>query len=116
MYEEIILNSLRYLNMHDFTDIDRMTLAEYRLRIKASALRDLDEDERLAKQAWMNREIGAKKKTGKNSYDVIYKRFDKFFDAKGRERAILGLEEYKKKPSTAAERYREYMRKKDGNI
>lgn len=107
---------MRRLNMHDFEEIDRMTLGEYRLRMKASALRDLDADERLAKQAWMNREIGAKKKTGKDSYDVIYKRFDKFFDAKSRERAILGLEEYKKKPSTIAERYREYMRRKDGDI
>jgi len=100
--------------MHDFADIDRMTLAEYRLRMKASALRDLDEDERLAKQAWFNREIGAKKKRGKNSYDIIYKRFDKFFDAESREKAIMGFEEYKKKPSTVAERYREYMRRRDG--
>ena len=41
-YEKIILDSIRYLRMNDFSEIDRMTLYEYEMRMKAFELRRVD--------------------------------------------------------------------------
>ena len=88
-----------------------MTMREYRLRMKAYNLRHMDEEYMIYLSAWVNREIEAKKGKGKNRR-YVYDRFDKFYDLKKRENEILHKE--LKKSSPLIERYKEYMRNKNG--
>lgn len=98
--------------MTDLREIDRMTYREFRLRLKAYELRQLDREYDIALLAWQVREIGAKKKSGKNAYKYVYDSFRKFFDYEKQEKKIMGLDEPAKREKTAAERYKDYMRKK----
>lgn len=68
---------MRCLNFFHFKDIERMTIAEYELRMKAFRLQQVDEQYMIHSQAWANAMAQATKK-GK----PIYTRFDKFFDYK----------------------------------
>ena len=99
--------------MTDFEEINRMTLYEYQIRMKAFRLRNLDEEYRIAMGAWMNHQAGATKKKGKNSYEAYFKQFKDFFDYEAKERQILyGEMPDVKKADTPASRYMEYMRGK----
>ena len=93
------------------TEIKRMSLAEYRIRMKAYKLRRLDRENEIAYQAWLNREVQATKKRGKSTV-AYYKRYKDFFDFEERENMILGKE---KKHSALAQRYIEGMRLRNGN-
>lgn len=95
--------------MTDLTEIKRMSMSEYRLRMKAYRLRKLDTEYDIAMQAWMNREVQATRKRGKGQA-AYYKRFRQFFDYEGRENEILGIE---KEHSELAKRYIEIARAKD---
>ena len=46
-YEEIILNCLRFLEINDLVEIERMTFYEYELRMKACRLKRVDEEYRI---------------------------------------------------------------------
>lgn len=99
--------------MTDFAEIDRMTLWEYQLRMKACNLRMVDEEYRIAKTAWMNQQAGAMKKKGKNGREPYFKTFKDFFDyAAQEERVLYGNKSASKtgRAQTTMERYREYMR------
>lgn len=89
-----------------------MTLKEYRLRMKASRLIQLDEEYLVARMAWMNREIQATKRVGKR-YDPIYKTFKSFFDYENKQAQILG--EKVGGSDDLIERYKEAMRAKYGH-
>ena len=93
------------------TEIKRMSLAEYRIRMKAYKLRRLDRENEIAYQAWLNREVQARRKRGKNTV-FFYKRFGEFFDFEEKENMILGKE---KKHSALAQRYIEGMRLRNVN-
>jgi hypothetical protein len=71
---------MRFLGMNDFAEIDRMTLYEYGLRMTAFRLRRADREYELHLQAWLNREIKAKKKSGKRKMVPVYGNFKQFFD------------------------------------
>ena len=90
MYERIILNALRYFGMRDFVAIDRMTFREYRLRIQASNLRQMDKEYLVYLHAWQNREVNAKKKSGKK-LKYIFTSFKDFFDMDKRENPDRGV-------------------------
>ena len=75
-----MLNSLRFLGMNDFAEIDRMTLYEYHMRMTAFRLRQADREYEIHLQAWANREINAKKKSGKKKLVFLYDHFKRFFD------------------------------------
>lgn len=75
-----MLNSLRFLGMNDFAEIDRMTIHEYSLRMTAFRLRRADREYEIHLQAWLNREIKAKKKSGKRKMILVYENFRQFFD------------------------------------
>lgn len=66
--------------------IKRMTIEEYRIRMKAYSLRQLDEEYKLHKLAWQINQAQAADKKGK----AIYRRFDDFFNFKKMEQRILG--------------------------
>lgn len=57
-----------------------MSYDEYRLRMQAHRLRQIDEALRLHEMAWLNREIHAEKPAGKHRTKPVYTRFEKFFD------------------------------------
>lgn len=65
-----------------FDEVDRLTIAEYELLMKAAELREADIDYRLHMQAFLNVQAGAKKKAGKNKERLVYSRFNKFYDRK----------------------------------
>lgn len=102
---------MRYLGMNDLREINRMTLAEYNLRIKAYRLRKLDRDREIAFSAWLNREINATRKRGKK-IEYIYRDFNKFFDYEKREREILDGSNDKGPEDSVTSRLKEYMREK----
>jgi len=80
---------MRFLNLHDIPDIERMTLHEYSLRMAASRLRRLDRQYEIHLQAWANQQAKATKKNGK----PIYVTFKEFFDYEGEEKKIFGFNE-----------------------
>lgn len=97
-------------------EIQRMTFREYNLRIKAWNLRRVDEEYGIALQAWMNREIEAQKKKGKNKYEYVYKSFKEFYDYEKRTKEIIeGVVEETASASTVVGRYAEYLRMKKKN-
>lgn len=57
-----------------------MSLYEYRLRLQAHFLKQVDREYELHLQAWLAREIKAERAIGKDKSEPVYKRFDKFFD------------------------------------
>jgi len=70
------------LGFKSFDEVNRLTIAEYELLMKAAELREADIDYRLHMQAFLNVQAGAKKKAGKNKERLVYNRFDKFYDRK----------------------------------
>lgn len=88
-----MLNSLRFLGMNDFTEINRMTLYEYNMRMTAFRLKQADREYGIHLQAWANREIKAKRESGKKKLVPVYKTFKQFFDLEKRIREILRVEE-----------------------
>lgn len=56
-----------------------MTLREYLIRMEAVRYKMVDDDLRIAKQAWFNQQVKAQKKKGK-SHVSAFKTFKDFFD------------------------------------
>ncbi len=70
-----------------------MTLYEYNMRMTAFRLKQADREYEIHLQAWMNREIKAKREAGKNKLVFVYKTFKQFFDLEKRVRGIMQAEE-----------------------
>lgn len=83
---------MRYLGIDDFLVIDRMTLAEYDLRLTAYQFRRLDQQELIHQQAWANWQVQATEQRGKKSVPV-FNSFKKFFDKEKHEKEILGVKD-----------------------
>lgn len=102
-YDEIIITCLSLLGIKDMLTIERMTLREYDLRLRAwereRAYRDYD----LHLQAFLNALAQSTKQVGKRTVPV-YKTFKEFFDLEKR----LG----KKEENPQIERFKEYLIKK----
>lgn len=108
---------MRYLGMTDIREIDRMTFWEYDLKVRAYNLRQIDKERDLHWQAWLSREIQAKKKKGKNGLKYVYGKWADFFDGgkllEALEKEMDSNEGSKEeKPLTAAQRAMEYARRK----
>ncbi|MBO0439194.1 hypothetical protein [Candidatus Enterococcus ikei] len=73
--------------MKDLNEIDRLTIPEYELQIKAYQLRSLDQQYNIHLQAWVNMMAGQTRK-GK----PVYRTFEKFFNYQKAEEKILGKE------------------------
>lgn len=65
--------------MHDFTEIDRMTMYEYCVRMKSHRLQQVDHEYMLHLLAWQSWDVQAMKKQGRKRVPV-YKNFSQFFD------------------------------------
>lgn len=81
---------MRYLGIDDLLTIERMTLAEYELRLTAYQLKRLDQQELIHQQAWANWQVQATEQRGKKSVPV-FNSFKKFFDKEKYEKEILGV-------------------------
>lgn len=74
------LNCFRYLDFKSFAEVDRLTIPEYELLMKAIRLREIDNDYRNHLQAFLNFSVKAERKAGKNKTKPVYTKFTKFFD------------------------------------
>lgn len=90
----MLLNSLRYFGFVDLRDFERMTVKEYGIRMTAVALKKLDQQEFIHRQAWANWQVQSTKTQGRKEIPV-YSTFKKFFDKEKIENEIRGI----KKPS-----------------
>ena len=79
MYQQIALDCFRYLDFKSFAEVDRLTIPEYELLMKAVRLKQVDMDYRNHLQAYLNFAVKAEKKSGKKSKPV-YTKFKKFYD------------------------------------
>lgn len=103
--------------MNDIEVIDRMTLYEYKLRMRAYRLKVVDDEYWIHLQAWVNREIKAEKKKGKDKSEPVYKRFSSFFDYEKRLSEVNGKSSINKPVSGQAARYMEYLeRRNNGGV
>ncbi len=93
--------------MQDFAQIDRMTLYEYEMRMKASDLRRVDREYEIHLQAWANWNVQATKKSGKKRVPV-FKIFKQFFDYRKAEAEVL--KERKKSSSPQSQKIIEGMK------
>jgi len=79
------LNCFRFLNFKSFEEVDRLTIPEYELLMKAVELREADLDYRLHMQAYLNLRVKAKKKSGRRKEKPVFTTFEKFYN---RQKAI----------------------------
>lgn len=94
MYREVVLNCFRFLGFKSLDEVDRLTIPEYELLMKAVELREADLDYRLHMQAFLNMQVKAKKKTGKFKEKFVFTTFEKFYN---RQKAIDKIMNPKKK-------------------
>lgn len=73
------MNGLAYLGFSRIEDIERMGLKEYQLRLEAFKIRQIEEERRVASQAWNNERVKATKGSPKHPKRV-YREFRDFFD------------------------------------
>lgn len=76
-----MLNGLAYLGFSRIEDIEKMGLKEYHLRLEAYRIKQVEEEKKLALQAWNNSAVQATKGSPKHPKRV-YNKFQDFFDAK----------------------------------
>lgn len=73
------------MKFEDLNEIDRLTIPDYELRMKAYQLKQLDRQYEIHLQAWATVMAGQTRK-GK----PVFRSFDKFFDYRKAEEKILG--------------------------
>lgn len=60
--------------------MDRLTIPEYELLMKAVKLKQIDTDYRNHLQAYLNFAVKAEKKVGKGKSKPVYRKFKQFYD------------------------------------
>lgn len=75
--------------MKHLEDVQRLTLYEYKLLMKACQLKTLDNENKLHKLAWMIEQAKATKQKGKKTVPY-FKTYKDFFDYDRYEKDILG--------------------------
>lgn len=76
------MNCFRYLDFKNFSEVDALTLPEYKLLMEAVRLKQVDQDYRNHLQAYLNFVVKAKKKTGKYKERPVYTKFERFYNYK----------------------------------
>lgn len=90
------MNSFRYLDINSLEHIHNMTLQEYELRMKASALKRLDGEYERHQQAFLNNAVQQTKERG-NKVVPVYPTMKSFFDYERVEQLVLGEKTSEKK-------------------
>lgn len=101
------LNCFRYLDYKSFDEVDRLTIPEYNLLMKAVQLKQVDMDYRNHLQAFLNFAVKAERQAGKGKSRPVYTKFDKFYDYK---KAVEKITKKDKEKSRFAGLY-EYLKK-----
>lgn len=96
----------RYCGFTSFDQVDRVTIPEYRMLVKAARLREADKDYRNHLVAYLTLRAKDKKKVGKK-LQYVYPTFKDFYDADKAEERALGKKDGK---------IRESLSKKIGDI
>lgn len=76
--------------MNDFSEIYRMTLYEYNMRMKAFRLKQVDRDYDIHLLAWESWNVQAMKRQGKDKRVPVFKTFKQFFDYEARLKEASG--------------------------
>lgn len=84
-----MLTSMRCLGMNDITEIARMTLYEYEMRLMAYRVRQVDREYEIHLLAWSNWNVQAMKSQGKRKKVPVFKTFRQFFDYEKRVYDVL---------------------------
>ena len=100
------LNCFRYLDFKSFAEVDRITLPEYLLLMKAMRYKQIDRERELYLQAWLTFAAKATKKKGQ----PVYKKFEKFYDYEARLKEVE-TEKSKKSRFSGVEKF---FKKKEG--
>lgn len=109
IYGDIAVTCFRFFGFRSLDEVDRLSLREYDLLVRAENLRQVDLDYRNHLQAWLNVAAKAEKKTGKRRFRLVYDTFEKFFDYSN---AIEKAEKRKqKKQESRFPKLAEFLRK-----
>lgn len=100
--------------MNDFTEIDRMTLYEYDMRLKAYNLRHVDRDYEIHRQAWANWNVQAMKNQGKRKRVPVFRNFKQFFDYDEQLKAMMGNRGGSEKVRAIANIIRKQRKREEG--
>ena len=65
MYREVALNCIRFLDYKSLEEVDRLTIAEYKLLMEGVRLKEIDKDYRNHLQAFLNFSVRSERKAGK---------------------------------------------------
>lgn len=87
------LSCFRFLDFTSFDQVDRLTIPEYNLLMKAVRLRQVDLDYRNHLQAFLSFAVQAEKRVGKNKSRPVYRTFRKFYDYDAEQERVLGQRE-----------------------
>lgn len=71
----------------DFAEAGRMTMEEFRIRKRGHIMKRLEREQEIYLQAYLNRNVKATDKKGK---EYVYKKFEDFYDEVKRKNAVLG--------------------------
>ena len=76
--------------MTSLAEIERMTFFEYRLRLRAYELSQVDKERDIHMQAWCNWNVQATKGQGRHKRVSVFKTFKSFFDYEKLINKVLG--------------------------
>lgn len=68
------------MDYKSFSEVDRLTIPEYNLLMKAVQVKEVDKDYRNHLQAFLNLAVKAERKAGKNKTKPVFSAFEKFFN------------------------------------
>lgn len=111
LYDQVALFCFRYLNVVSFDVVDRMTIPEYLMHLKAYALRSVDEEMKIHLSAFLNLAVKSTRGTG-NNIKPKYPTFKSFFDY---DRRLAELEHPKDEPSQF-QNWRAYKKRKSQEV
>lgn len=90
------MNCFRYLDFKSFSEVDRLTIPEYELLMKAVKLKEIDTDYRNHLQAFLNFAVKAEKKVGKGKSKPVYRKFKQFYDYENEQKKVTNNKSNKK--------------------
>lgn len=73
--------------------MDRLTIPEYNLLMKAVKLKQVDYDYRCHLQAFLSFAVKAERKAGKNKSKPVYRKFKQFYNYEAEQRKVLKTEQ-----------------------
>lgn len=89
-YDEIALNCFRYLDYRSFDEVDKLTMKEYRLLMKACEYKRVDKEYWVHLGAYLTVVAKAEKRVGRTKSKPVYNTFKKFYDYESALKKVKG--------------------------